>query len=150
MQLLRELIHPPFRIVYRRNHLRVRIVGVWRRERLLRLPTSAKTQESPRLTIACPRPARPRSGAIRFLNGTGHSPQADGSTAAASRARSPCPKRVGPPLQYWSSLRVSRRFPGGAKRAAKLRLGFGGTSPVLRAKTRVHEVRLAPAQVSRV
>ncbi|HYN76674.1 MAG TPA: type II toxin-antitoxin system RelE/ParE family toxin [Lamprocystis sp. (in: g-proteobacteria)] len=38
---LRELIHPPFRIVYRRDPLRVRIVRVWRSERLLRLPASA-------------------------------------------------------------------------------------------------------------
>ena len=35
---LRELIRPPFRIVYRREPRRVRIVPVWRRERLLRLP----------------------------------------------------------------------------------------------------------------
>ena len=35
---LRELIHPPFRIVYRRDPDRVRIVRVWRSERLLRLP----------------------------------------------------------------------------------------------------------------
>jgi plasmid stabilization system protein ParE len=35
---LRELIHPPFRIVYRREPRRVRIVRVWRSERLLRLP----------------------------------------------------------------------------------------------------------------
>jgi plasmid stabilization system protein ParE len=41
---LRELIHPPFRIVYRRDPLRVRIVRVWRSERLLRLPASAKAQ----------------------------------------------------------------------------------------------------------
>lgn len=34
---LRELIHPPFRIVYRRDRDRVRIVRVWRSERLLRL-----------------------------------------------------------------------------------------------------------------
>jgi len=34
---LRELIHPPFRIVYRRDPSRVRIVRVWRSERLLRL-----------------------------------------------------------------------------------------------------------------
>ena len=32
---LRELIHPPFRIVYRRDPGRVRIVRVWRSERLL-------------------------------------------------------------------------------------------------------------------
>ncbi|NBC14151.1 MAG: type II toxin-antitoxin system RelE/ParE family toxin [Gammaproteobacteria bacterium] len=42
--MLRELIHPPFRIVYRRDlggddaPARVRIVRVWRGERLLRLP----------------------------------------------------------------------------------------------------------------
>lgn len=32
---LRELIHPPFRIVYRRDRRHVRIVRVWRSERLL-------------------------------------------------------------------------------------------------------------------
>lgn len=42
---LRELIHPPFRIVYRRDPLRVRIVRVWRSERVLRLPASAKAQD---------------------------------------------------------------------------------------------------------
>ena len=35
---LRELIHPPFRIVYRRDPKYVRIVRVWRSERLLKLP----------------------------------------------------------------------------------------------------------------
>lgn len=35
---LRELIHVPFRIVYRREPRRVRVVRVWRSERLLRLP----------------------------------------------------------------------------------------------------------------
>jgi len=35
---LRELIHPPFRIVYRRDQAKVRIVRVWRSERLLKLP----------------------------------------------------------------------------------------------------------------
>ncbi len=34
---LRELIHPPFRIVYKRESGRVRIVRVWRSERLLKL-----------------------------------------------------------------------------------------------------------------
>ena len=34
---LRELIHPPFRIVYRRDSSTVRIVRVWRSERRLRL-----------------------------------------------------------------------------------------------------------------
>lgn len=37
---LRELIHPPFRIVYRREESIVRIVRVWRSERLLRLPAA--------------------------------------------------------------------------------------------------------------
>jgi len=32
---LRELAHPPFRIVYRRDELSVTIVRVWRSERLL-------------------------------------------------------------------------------------------------------------------
>lgn len=35
---LRELIHPPFRIVYRRDPVRVRVVRIWRSERLLTLP----------------------------------------------------------------------------------------------------------------
>ena len=35
---LRELIRPPFRIVYRRDIDRIRIVRVWRSERLLILP----------------------------------------------------------------------------------------------------------------
>ena len=38
--VLRELLHPPFRIVYRRDPQRVRVVRVWRSERLLRLPSS--------------------------------------------------------------------------------------------------------------
>ena len=42
---LRELIHPPFRIVYRRDPLRIRIVRVWRSERLLRPPASARSQD---------------------------------------------------------------------------------------------------------
>lgn len=36
-KFLRELIHPPFRIVYRRDPDKVRIVRVWRSERLLLL-----------------------------------------------------------------------------------------------------------------
>ena len=36
--LLRELIRPPFRIAYRRDSKFVRIVRVWRSERLLELP----------------------------------------------------------------------------------------------------------------
>lgn len=35
---MREVIHPPFRIVYRRDPGRVRVVRVWRSERLLHLP----------------------------------------------------------------------------------------------------------------
>lgn len=35
---LRELIHPPFRIVYRRDPAKVRVVRIWRSERLLRIP----------------------------------------------------------------------------------------------------------------
>jgi toxin ParE1/3/4 len=34
---LREIIHPPFRIVYRLDDERVRVVRVWRSERLLEL-----------------------------------------------------------------------------------------------------------------
>jgi plasmid stabilization system protein ParE len=40
---LRELIRPPFRIVYRRDPSLVRVVRVWRSERLLDLPD----EESP-------------------------------------------------------------------------------------------------------
>ena len=35
---IRELIHPPFRIVYRRGAAHVHVVRVWRSERLLKLP----------------------------------------------------------------------------------------------------------------
>jgi plasmid stabilization system protein ParE len=35
---LREVIHPPFRIVYRRDRTRARVVRIWRSERLLKLP----------------------------------------------------------------------------------------------------------------
>ena len=35
---LRELIHPPFRIVYRCFDEKLSVVRVWRSERLLRLP----------------------------------------------------------------------------------------------------------------
>lgn len=38
VEQLREIIYPPFRIVYRYEKNRVRIVRVWRSERLLRLP----------------------------------------------------------------------------------------------------------------
>ena len=42
--ILRELIHPPFRIVYRRDPELVRIVRIWRSERLLHLPTAGPKQ----------------------------------------------------------------------------------------------------------
>ena len=35
---LREIIHPPLRIVYRLDKDRVRIIRVWRSERLLKMP----------------------------------------------------------------------------------------------------------------
>ncbi|MEA3466432.1 MAG: type II toxin-antitoxin system RelE/ParE family toxin [Thermodesulfobacteriota bacterium] len=35
---LRELIHPPFRIVYQRTVQQIAIVRIWRSERLLKLP----------------------------------------------------------------------------------------------------------------
>jgi toxin ParE1/3/4 len=35
---LREIIHPPFRIVYRLDEARVRVVRVWRSERLMTMP----------------------------------------------------------------------------------------------------------------
>jgi len=38
-RVLREIIHPPFRIVYRHEPKKVRVVRVWRAERLLHLPT---------------------------------------------------------------------------------------------------------------
>jgi toxin ParE1/3/4 len=44
---LRELIHPPFRIVYRREALRIRIVRVWRSERLLKLPKECLSPKLP-------------------------------------------------------------------------------------------------------
>ena len=36
--LLRELIHPPFRVVYRIDPDSISIVRIWRSERLLKLP----------------------------------------------------------------------------------------------------------------
>jgi len=35
---LREIIYPPFRIVYRYDKNKVRIVRIWRSERLLKIP----------------------------------------------------------------------------------------------------------------
>lgn len=40
---LRELIYPPFRIVYRRDPKHVRILRVWRSERQLVLPEDEET-----------------------------------------------------------------------------------------------------------
>jgi plasmid stabilization system protein ParE len=50
---LRELIHTPFRIVYRRDPKRVRVVRVWCGKCLLQLPAAdeeapSKTRESRR------------------------------------------------------------------------------------------------------
>ena len=42
---LRELIHPPFRIVYRREPKKVRVVRIWRSERPLDLPTAAEDRD---------------------------------------------------------------------------------------------------------
>jgi len=38
LDFLRELIRPPFRIVYRRDPDKIKIVRIWRSERLLVLP----------------------------------------------------------------------------------------------------------------
>ncbi|MEK6777964.1 MAG: type II toxin-antitoxin system RelE/ParE family toxin [bacterium] len=35
---LREIIYPPFRISYRYDKTKVRVVRIWRSERLLKLP----------------------------------------------------------------------------------------------------------------
>lgn len=43
---LRELIHPPFRIVYRRDPQRVRVVRIWRSERLLQIPAAEQEAAS--------------------------------------------------------------------------------------------------------
>lgn len=44
---LRELIHPPFRIVYRREPTVISVVRVWRSERLLKIPGDTDELESP-------------------------------------------------------------------------------------------------------
>ena len=41
-EALRELIYPPFRIVYRHDADVLRVVRVWRGERLLRLPDDGR------------------------------------------------------------------------------------------------------------
>ena len=37
-ELIRELIHPPFRVVYLRESKSINIIRVWRSERLMKLP----------------------------------------------------------------------------------------------------------------
>ena len=39
---LREIIHPPFRIVYRLEDTRVRVVRIWRSERQLTIDPTAE------------------------------------------------------------------------------------------------------------
>jgi plasmid stabilization system protein ParE len=41
---LRELIHPPFRIVYRRHGSEIQVVRVWRSERMLRIEDDSVTK----------------------------------------------------------------------------------------------------------
>lgn len=38
LPFLRELVRPPFRIVYRRDRNKIRIVRIWRSERLMVVP----------------------------------------------------------------------------------------------------------------
>lgn len=44
-EAIRELIHPPFRIVYRRDSRGARVVRIWCSERLLRLPSEPDAPE---------------------------------------------------------------------------------------------------------
>lgn len=39
---LREIIYPPFRVVYRVDAARIRIVRVWRSQRLLKMPKGSE------------------------------------------------------------------------------------------------------------
>jgi len=41
---LREIVHPPFRIVYREDPKHVRIVRIWRSERLLAFPDAEEAK----------------------------------------------------------------------------------------------------------
>ena len=41
---LRELVPPPFRIVYREDPMHLRIVRIWRRERLLVIPEDEESK----------------------------------------------------------------------------------------------------------
>jgi toxin ParE1/3/4 len=45
---LREMIRPPLRIVYRRETQHIRIVRVWRSERLLKLPQESFSPKFPK------------------------------------------------------------------------------------------------------
>ena len=47
---IRELIHPPFRIVYLKETETINVIRVWRSERLLKL-TDRKTKESDSIGI---------------------------------------------------------------------------------------------------
>ncbi len=40
---IRELIHPPFRVVYLREFDSIHLIRVWRSERILRLPDESET-----------------------------------------------------------------------------------------------------------
>jgi toxin ParE1/3/4 len=39
---LRELIHPPFRIVYRREKNQIQVIRIWRTERILDVPEGSR------------------------------------------------------------------------------------------------------------
>ena len=41
---LREIVHPPFRIVYREDPMQLRIVRIWRSERLLVIPDDPESK----------------------------------------------------------------------------------------------------------
>ena len=43
---IREIIHPPFRIVYLREQNSIHVIRIWRSERLLRLPESNESDSS--------------------------------------------------------------------------------------------------------
>jgi len=48
---LREIIHPPFRVVYRRDPHRVSIVRVWRSERLMHMTLGSVKGSGPVFTM---------------------------------------------------------------------------------------------------
>ena len=47
VERLREVVHPPFRIVYRMDERRIRVVRVWRSERLMSLPGESSDPAAP-------------------------------------------------------------------------------------------------------